>query len=156
VGELPNNLLFWGGASRRLQFVDISLRAIDLGSTVSTLVKKNELRVLVNYNMDAWSCAHSAQLLNNSLTAYGAIDIRLVEIIDDTYCVYAFDFDDSLKNYTGFYSIGDYEFYYVDGQRQTGRFKVDGIYYETGNDGYVVSEGMYVNTEGYITNGSGL
>jgi hypothetical protein len=150
IGGLPNNLLFWGGASGKLQFVDISLQAIDLGSTVSKMLEKNKLRVIANYNGDEWNCAHSAKLLNNSLKAYGAIDIRLADIIDDTYCIYEYDFDDSLKDYTGFYRIGDYEFYYVGGRRQTGGFEVDGSYYETGNDGYVVIDGRYVDTEGYI------
>jgi hypothetical protein len=150
VGGLPDNLLFWGGASGRQQLMDISLHAINLGSAVSMLVDQNELRVLVAYNADAWTCAQSAILLNNSLKAYGATDIRLADIIDGTYCVYEYDFDGSLRDYTGFYSIGEYEFYYVDGQRQTGEFEVDGTYYETGNDGYVVSDGMYVDTEGYI------
>jgi hypothetical protein len=150
IGGLPNNLLFWGGASGKPQFVDISLQAIDLGCTVSKMLAENTLRVIVNYNGDEWNCAHSAKLLNNSLKAYGAIDIRLADIIDDTYCIYEYDFDDSLKNYTGFYRIGEYEFYYVDGQRQTGGVEVDGTYYETSSDGYVVSDGMYVDTEGYI------
>jgi hypothetical protein len=150
VGELPNNLLFLGGASGKQQLWNISLRAIDLGSTVSKLVKQNELRVFAAYNANAWQCASSAQLLDQRLKEYGSIDIRLVDIIDDTYCVYEYDFDDSLRDYTGFYSIGEYEFYYVDGQRQTGEFEVDGRHYETGNDGYVVSDGMYVDTEGYI------
>jgi hypothetical protein len=150
VGELPNNLLFLGGASGKQQLWDISLRAIDLGSTVSKLVKQNELRVIAAYNANAWQCASSAQLLDQRLKECGSIDIRLADIIDDTYCVYEYDFDDSLRDYTGFYSIGEYEFYYVDGQRQTGEFEVDGTHYETGNDGYVVSDGMYVDTEGYI------
>jgi hypothetical protein len=150
IGGLPNNLLFFGGKSGKPQFVDISLHAIDLESDVSKLWKKNELRVLVVYNAEEGDCAHSAKLLNNSLKAYGAIDIRLADIIDDAQCIYEYDFDDSLRDYTGFYSIGDYEFYYVNGQRQTGSFEVDGTYYETGNDGYVVNDGAYVDTEGYI------
>jgi hypothetical protein len=150
IGGLPNNLLFFGGKSGKPQFVDISLQAIDLESDVSKLWKKNELRVLVAYNADEGDCAPSAKILNNSLKSYGAIDIRLVDIIDDAQRIYEYDFDGGLRDYTGFYSIGDYEFYYVDGQRQTGSFEVDGTNYETGNDGYVLIDGSYVDTEGYI------
>jgi hypothetical protein len=149
VGGLPNNLLFFGGKSGKPQLVDVSLHAISLESDVSELWQKSKLRVLTAYSTD--ECTSYAKLLNNSLKAYGAIDIRLVDVLDDNDIhIYEYDFDDSLKDYTGFYSIGEYEFYYVDGQRQTGNFEVDGTSYETGNDGYVVNAGAYVDTEGYI------
>ncbi len=87
----------------------------------------------------------------STLMDYGATKIDYVDQIGNLVCVYKFGFDRSLENYTGFYQLGDYRFYYKNGIRQTGKFEVDGKeYYGKKQGEFVIYEGSYIFTEGAL------
>lgn len=143
------NLLSWGGSTFHSDMFYRSLECLGLDFLDMNVFKRENVYLLTGYPEDGKVSA-SAKLLFDNLIDYGAVSVEMVDKIANIDGVYQYYFDEKLDNYTGFYSIGDYNFYYKNGERQTGVFQVGADYYLSGDDGIVLWNDQYINTKGKI------
>ncbi len=149
--DKPNNAMFFGGSNWYSDIYNKKLEQLGLSELSMRTFQKDNVYFMMDYQpyLYAWDLYTDAFF--STLMDYGVTRIDYVDRIGNLACIYKFEFDDSLKGYTGFYELGDYMFYYKDGIRQTGEFEVEGKEYfgrKTGE--FVIYEGSYIFTEGAL------
>lgn len=146
-----HNLIWWGGSTYHSEYFYLHLQNNNLSKLNMETFKQNNVYMLTSTStIEEYSS--TLQKLFDCLIEYNAIYMEKIDFINETRGVYKFTFDETLNGYTGFYEIGEYTFYYIDGIRQTESFTLNGINYECGNQNLVLNGKQLINTKGYIKN----
>lgn len=149
--EKPNNAMFFGGSNWRSDIYYKKLKQFGLEELSMRTFENDNVYFMMDYQPELLVWDRYTDAFFSTLMDYGATKIDYVDQIGNLVCVYKFGFDRSLKDYTGFYQLGDYRFYYKNGIRQTGKFEVDGKeYYGKKQGEFVIYEGSYIFTEGAL------
>lgn len=147
--QVPQNLISWGGSAFYSEYFYLHLQENGLSELNMESFKQDNIYMLTA-SSSTNEYSKTIHKLFTCLVDYGAVGVQKVDVINGTRDVYKFHFDEFLEDYTGFYTIGKYTFYYVDGIRQTKDFVLDGVEYKCGDKKLVWNGVYWINTVGYI------